>query len=411
MPFTTTGAFVPKTTTEIQEEIQSAVLSQVDNTLDLSPDQPIGQIIGIMAEREAALWELLSVAYNAFDRDKAEFYLLDSLGALTGTLRLGATKTLVKNAQVNLTAGTTLPAGSKASVVGRPELVLQTTAAVTNSGPVTNWFSVDFEAQEVGVLAVNSSTLTVISVAVPGWVAVNNDPSDPAYGFLSPAATALGSDVEVDSAYRVRQKQELPNRGSSSVDAIRAALLVLLRAEVPGGQEIEAFVFENITNSVDVDGVPAHAFEAVIFDGLAPVVSNTKVAQVIWDNKPTGIQAYGAIAATAVDTLGANQSVSFSRATVRPVYITVTVQVDSTYPSNGDTLVQEAIVAEGLNFILGEDVRSLKLKCVTLDVQGVLDVALYKQAFTPSPVADVTLITGSRAIATFSAANISVTHV
>src|SRR5574343_228997 len=99
---TSTG-YLLKTTDEIKADLEADILGTVDATLDLSPRQPLGQIIGIFSERIAQLYELGDQLYHQFDRDGAEGASLDNLGILTGTDRLGATKTKV-DATVNLDA-------------------------------------------------------------------------------------------------------------------------------------------------------------------------------------------------------------------------------------------------------------------------------------------------------------------
>ena len=82
---TSTG-YILKTTDEIKADLEADILANVDATLDLSPRQPLGQIIGIFAERIAQMYELGEQLYHQFDRNGAEAASLDNLGILTGTL-------------------------------------------------------------------------------------------------------------------------------------------------------------------------------------------------------------------------------------------------------------------------------------------------------------------------------------
>src|SRR5215471_14125152 len=68
----------------------------IDANLDTDADSPLGQLNGIWAERERLIWEALAVAYNGFNPDAAEDFLLDAVSAITGTKRAAATKGTVK---------------------------------------------------------------------------------------------------------------------------------------------------------------------------------------------------------------------------------------------------------------------------------------------------------------------------
>ncbi len=63
------------------------LLGQIDPTTDLSPDQPVGQFIGVACKKLGEIWQVGQVAYNATNRGDAEADLLDNIGTLTGTLR------------------------------------------------------------------------------------------------------------------------------------------------------------------------------------------------------------------------------------------------------------------------------------------------------------------------------------
>src|SRR6516165_6331127 len=97
----TINGFVKQTADEIRAEIEADVLATADGSLDLSPTEPLGQFITILAEREAQLQELAEQLYHMLDRDASEGVSLDNLGLLTGTLRKAARKTTV-TATVNL---------------------------------------------------------------------------------------------------------------------------------------------------------------------------------------------------------------------------------------------------------------------------------------------------------------------
>ncbi len=356
----TSDGFEIKTVEEILEEIGEEQLAIIDPALDISPDQPLGQINGIYASKLAELWEAVAVAYNAFNRGAAEGFLLDAIGLLTGTLRLPATKSQV-TATVNLAATTTLSAGVVANVSGQPSVRFVLTEDVTSTS--SGNYPANFEAEVTGPVAANAGTLTVIATPAAGWNSVTN------------ALDAdLGTDIETDAAYRLRQITEQTAAGSCTVDAIRADLL-----RIPG--ILQAFVFENTTMTTDGDGVPPKAYECVVYDGVVPDVDDEDIGQVIWDNKPSGIETYGDTSVNVVDSTGATRTVEFSRGTNVPIYMTYT---------------------------LGQDVVALVFKSVALNVTGVLDVTAFTLGFSASPVGTTNLTIGSREIAVLDTSRIVV---
>ncbi len=381
--------FTPKTIQEILGEIGAEQLATVDPALDISPDQPLGQINGIYASKLAELWEGLAVSYNAFNRGAAEGFLLDAIGLLTGTLRLPATKSKV-TATVNLAGATTLSAGVVANVSGQPTVRFVLTASVTSTS--SGNYPALFEAEVTGPVVANAGTLTVITTPAGGWNSVTN------------AADAdLGTNIETDANYRLRQMTEQTASGSCTVDAIRADLL-----RIPG--ILQAFVFENTTMATDIDGVPAKAYECVVYDGVIPDVDDADIGQVIWDNKPSGIQTYGDTDVDVTDSTGALRTVSFSRGDNKNVYLTYTLSVDAlTYPVDGDAQVKAAAIAKGLTYlILGQDVVALVFRAAALTVTGVMDVTDFRLGFTSTPTGTANLTIGSREIGVLDTSRIVV---
>lgn len=388
---TTTG-FVPKTIEEIKASIEQELLATIDPALDLAPDQPMGQIVGVFSKKVAEIWEALAVAYNAFNRAAAEGALLDAIGLLTGTLREPARKGLV-TCTVNLNAGTTLTAGPStiANVFGQETNRWQLKETV---GPVLTGgdYSAVFECEQTGPVACNAGTLTVITTPVGGWNSITN-----------PDDADIGADAETDAQYRLRQTEELSAPGSCTVDAIRAELL-----KVDG--VLEAFVYENTSMETDADGVPAKAYECVIWDGETPAADDGEIGQAIWDNKPSGIQTYGTTSVDVDDSTGETRTVYFTRATPVDIYLTYALDVDEDkYPLAGDTLVKEALVAKSLSLqIIGKSVTKLIYEAEPLTIDGVEDVTDFHLGTTPSPSGTSNIAITSRQIAVFDTSRITV---
>lgn len=330
---TATGLEI-KTVEQITAEIFNAQLSFLGADLDASPDQPLGQLNGIVATKAAELWELGQTAYNAFNPASAEGVLLDVIGSLRGVPRLpGTYGTVALN--VTLTAGTTLVANvATANVSGQPS----NRWTITNSftAPADGVYLKLFRAVNSGPQKANASTVTEITTAVSGWSAVSN-----------PSPANFGRDVETDTAYRIRQAGQLAATGSTTVDSLRADLLAIPSI-------LQATIFENSGDVVNSMGQPPHSFEALIRDeGL---VANNDIAQVVWDNKAAGIQTYGFNTGTAIDKLGVSQVVSFTRATGIVVNVDSDITVLPGWNVSQITSISNRVKAYLISLKVGEDV-------------------------------------------------------
>src|SRR5689334_10776749 len=107
--------YAAKTFTDIVDELQDAFRAEFGDSTDLSDESPDGQIIKIFGEGFADVWEMLGAAYSSLDPDNAEGVALESVCALTGTTREGATPSTV-NFFATGVPGTSLAVGRTASV-------------------------------------------------------------------------------------------------------------------------------------------------------------------------------------------------------------------------------------------------------------------------------------------------------
>lgn len=390
------SGFVKKLTSDVELDIESALRTNVDPNLDLSPTEPMGQIKSAVAAAAAEIWEVLDTVYAANDPGAAEGQLLDTVCAITGTKRVGQTYSLVVcNANVN--AGTTIPLNTIANVSGQPANTWTMVGVGTKTSDYTKTalvaggagtYSTVWQSTVPGPSVANSGTLTVVPSPPVGLNSLTN-PND----------AVLGSLVEDDSDLRVRRQNELSAAGSATVDAIRAALL-----EVPG--VVNAFVYENTGDTTDGFGRPPHSIEGVLFDGVSPAASNNAIAQTLWTNKPAGVPYFSATgdSGTATDSQGATHTMAFSRAQIVEVYLAYTITTGVGWdPVNGPAAVKAAAAQYAAdNLSLGSLVDLQDLAVVIkptvsskYGVKGVLNSSLAMDV-VPSPVATADIQMSSR---------------
>lgn len=402
---TTTGLVI-KTFETLQDEMNAALRAAFGNSINLE-NGILAKFRDIVCERYSELWELMEAVYASQDPDKATATALEALCALTGTLKNPATYSSV-TLTLTGTTGTVVTAGSRAAtystqkkfsttasgtiavlpawaastsyalgdrVTNDSGKVYQVTDAGTSAGSggptgtgtglVDNgviWaylgegpgaVDVPAKAIETGAIAGFSRDITIIDTPVGGWA-----------GVINVLDADLGSDIETDEHLRVRRELELAQAGQSTADAIRAALL-----EVDG--VTAATVFVNNTDYTDIDGVPPHAVECLLQGGL-----DQDIGDCLFANVAAGIATYGGESAvTVTDSQGTPHSILFSRPSPLAVYITLGVSKNTKlYPTNGDSLIKEAIVAWGDNQDTGRDAVPSVISAQVFEVAGVLSV-------------------------------------
>lgn len=402
--------FVAPTLQEIKSELEAALRASLGADVDTSAESVLGQLVGLFAQRERTLWELAEATYHARTRAGASYAALTEVARLTGTERRAATKGTVQ-LNVALSAGTTLPVGSVAAVLGQPTNRWVTTHAVNNPGPGVAVLPVYAEAETAGAVRANANTITVIATPVAGWSAVTN-----------PADAAPGEEIETDPELRARAEEELSRMGTGSVPGLRADLLnlgegvatatTLTQTELAAveGSILSVRVETNRSSWPDVEGRPPHSVEVIVLwkRGIDPgrkALATGIFALQLYHSTPAGIDWHGTQSATITNDAGDTETVRWSEASDVNVYATITLATGPGY--EGAAAVKAAIVSWSEALQLGEDVIRSRLSPVLLALPGVLDVVevrLGRSALTvPS-----NLTIGPREAALFDAGRITV---
>jgi uncharacterized phage protein gp47/JayE len=441
----TEDGFVIKPLTVIQSELEDDFRATFGEDINLAATSVFGQLIGILADRIYDTWEMAQATYSAYYPDSAEGVSLDNICALTGTVREPATYSEV-TATVVGTAGTVLPSGRVFSTVtlgdrfatsasctlveatawagatayvegdvrknaSRTYVCITAGTSAGSGGPTTTstditdgtahwrylgegtaYAEVACVAEELGEVQCPAYNLTTIETPASGLNNVTNQED-----------AALGSDGETDAALRVRREEELRAQGNSTVDSIRADVLLVDGVE-------SCTVFENTTMVTDADGVPAKAIEVLVYQTGGGTSADSDIREAIWNSKPAGIETHGGVSGTVTDSQGTSHTVEFSRPTEKTVYITVDVTTDSDeFPLDGADQIKAALAEYGdENHGVGDDVIRSALFNPIFDISGVLDVTNIKLGFTVGPVGTSNLTIAARELATFDTARIVV---
>lgn len=228
---------------------------------------------------------------------------------------------------------------------------------------------VEFTAQIAGPTVVTTtSPIDTIVTPVSGWVEVIN---------LVPGTT--GRYAESDDELRVRRDENVQSTKSGTEQGLENAIY----AGVDG--VLTASVYSNRTDVTDADGIPPHRFLSIVQGG-----SDQDIVDAIHPASPAGILSHGNTSGTHIDNKGNPQTVYFSRPENLYVWINISIEVDSNYPSNGDGLVTENLVTRGTELAqIGVDGRLQDLYCSVLEVDGVNKInslkAAAQTALSPAP--------------------------
>lgn len=433
--------FQPKTMQVIIEEVNALFHAEYGTSFDMSNRTPQGHIVGIMAEREALLWEILEAIVSSTDPDAAFGVYLDSLLALSGTIRRSATRS---TAMLTLTgdAATAVPQGTQfsnrvtgerfatdisATLYSVPARATMTAYSlgdrVTNTGsvyiaivagtssigvgylgktpsnidgPFLRWRYLGEGAAVADVPATSLNTGEIVGIS--GDITVIENPISGLDGVINITDADLGTTLETDGEARLRRESILTTSGSATIDALRSDLL-----EVPGVTRVT--IFQNTSDYVNSDGLPGHSIEALIQGG-----DNQDIFDALLANVAAGIGTFGGIPGTATDELGNVFAMAFSRPTPIVIYVEVTLEYDADeYPADGDAQVKAAIVTYGDRQDTGKNVVSSAIKAQCFKIPGVLDVSIAYIGLSPAPTSDTTIQISLRELAIYDTSRISVT--
>jgi uncharacterized phage protein gp47/JayE len=276
---------------------------------------------------------------------------------------------------------------------GTGGLMPQPTFAIT---PDTNTLGVVISFTQTQVGIAQASVIATATVTGPIYAPVDflTNIVTPVTGLTAaanPNAAVAGTNLETDNAYRARIAEEQQVAGAGTVEAIRARLLTV--AGVSG-----VVIYENITDVTIInaeyvgDDLPPHSYEAFI-SGTAAA---SDIAEMLWLTKPAGIATYGTQSFVITDSQGINHTMYWSVPVEIPVYMRLSLLINSKFPVGGVLASQNALVNYVNSLGQGNDL--------------ILDPYLIAQLASVPGIDGVTLLLSTDNI-TFAAVNIDVTPV
>ncbi|MGD8501313.1 MAG: baseplate J/gp47 family protein [Phycisphaerales bacterium] len=342
------------------DELKENLRTRVEQSTDLGPTVSTGAhtLTGMLIDATAAeleeIYRMGEDIWASTDPAQAEGVQMDNILRLRGTVRNPA-----RNSTATVTCTgvdtTVIAAGSKVAI---PNDGAQWTTdeEVTIGATVSGEVDVTVTAVDTGPIDAAANSITDIIDGVAGWNAVTND-----------AAAALGEDVESDSDARIRSADVVS--GSTTEPAVYSRLTELDTVEA-------AVATSNVGDETDENGTPPHSWWIIVYpDTVDPEL----IAETIWDEAGTsaGIQFRGEQTATVTAEDGEEKIIAWDWATPVDVWTRVEVTTDSDYPSDGDDLVEAAVVEYGATVRVGQDVSPAQIKKQILnDVPGIMTISV-----------------------------------
>ena len=291
-----TGIHMP-TYEERLEDLLSAYRTIFGTEAELSPAVPDYQLLSVFARALDDVSALVVRDFASRNPAYAAGSALDLLLPLYGLTRRGET---AAEAPLSLTgsAGTVIPAGSSAGdSLSRPWFT-DADAVLPSSGTA----SVPAHCGIRGQAWAAAGTITRILSPVSGWTGVTN-----------PEASTTGLAADSDAAVRNRIRAAMALRGTSSPDAMAAAV-----SQVPNVRKVK--IYSNPTDETDARGIPAHSIAPVVLGGAA-----NALAEAIGETCPPGIPTWGSASGAYTPPGGTEETVYFTRAA--GIQVTAVIQL------------------------------------------------------------------------------------
>lgn len=238
-----------QTQAEIIEELQVRVQADFGVNTNVSASSIMGQLINIIAEVQAFDQQILLGVYRAFDPNSSIGVALNSLAALTGSIRRGATQSVVEGLAEFGAAGV-LPQGS---LIQNDD---NTTTWALINGPIVfagaGSLLAIYQAVDTGPILANAGTNWSVVTVVPDFLGFTN-PSDDA---------TIGQIQESDETFRRRRQTEIYSQNIGPLLSIQG---VVSKVNTTNGAVTNVRVYHNPANNpVDSDGIPFKAFNVVV---------------------------------------------------------------------------------------------------------------------------------------------------
>lgn len=322
----TDKGYVKDSLETIVQRFNDGFKSIYGNDINIDPDSPDGQMIGIFSQAIADFEELCINFYKSLDPNYATGMWLEQCADYAALTRKRASYSYIRNAVLTGSPNALIPLGTIVSDSTKTKWVLMSPITLNSDGSARG----DYRSAEIGAFNPAEQQLK-IETLVLGLSTVS---------IVEPVE--VGEDEESDATLRSRFLLTRARPAKNNADATDAAI-----KELSG--VIESTYLENYTHQTDSDGVPDHTLNFIVDGG-----NEQEIAKVIFDNKTGGTGLMGQILVEVLDDKGRKRKVWFDRPTIVYCSLQITVVRNEEYTNLDTDGIKQSIVNYG--FKIGEDV-------------------------------------------------------
>lgn len=342
-----TGMHIP-TYSEIRDDLIQQMKSIFGEDIYIDEDSKDYQQISIFAKKIFDTNALGLLVYNNRTPNTAIGIGLDNLCALVGITRKPATYSTV---QLTITgnAGTTITNGKATD--GTYTWNLPSSVTIPDNGTIV----VEATCDVSGSITAAANTINTIATPTFGWLSVTNT-----------YVASAGVDVETDAELRGRYANATYQPSKTVLDGL------LENIEALEGVT-RSKIYENDTNEVDSNGLPAHSITAVVEGG-----EDKDIATAIYFKKTPGCYTNGTTS-IALNTLSGNEAtIRFYRPTNVNVRVKISIKQLSGYNSAYADEIKEAVY----NYLANLDIAETVYRSIIWSVSVQTMVSINSPAFS-----------------------------
>ncbi|HDR0997912.1 TPA: baseplate J/gp47 family protein [Pasteurella multocida] len=314
----------------ILERIEQGFKRIYGQNINVAPDTPDGQMIGILGQIKVDLEELAEDVYKQLDPDLATGAWLEQRVAYAGLVRRKASYSYLRS--VILTGDPYAEINSLiVSDTNKVRWVLDQKVTLNESGSAR----VDFRSEELGAFSLNAHTQLTIETITLGLNSVTTS-----------VDAEIGIEEETDSQLRQRFSKSRARNAINSAEAIEGEIGDLTDVK-------QVIVLENNTSQIDSAQVQPHTINVIVEGG-----NETDIAKVIYKNKGAGIGLQGSSSVNLMIN-GKQRTIKFDKATPADIHIIMTlVRYEDFTEIDKDEIKR---MLSNVKFKIGEDVSLSRL--------------------------------------------------
>lgn len=333
----------------IKEDLTNKYNEIYGSSVDINTEQnsPDGQLINIAAQAKMDILDLFTQYYNNLDPDRVVGIPQQILYKLNGLTIKSYTYSYCY-VDVVITESLTLQGldDNIESADGTGYTVRDTNgvrwilAESQNLTPGT--YSLNFRAGDLGEVKSAPNTITVMETIQRGVVSVNN----PGANYLT------GGRGETSAEFRIRRNKSMNIPSQGFDESIMAQMLALTDVT-------QCKVYDNRTDTVNSDGIPAHGVWIIVQGG-----TDEEIGNVIYHNIPPGIPMKG------------SKTVPVPRAIDGEI-----IEVNYDIAQSADLYIQ-ATLERFSSVAIDEDFVKSELEKITFEIQQMATAAMISTAIS-----------------------------